>query len=148
MSMTTGRTLVLVAALLLAGCGSDDESSDRSGSAGTNDVIEIVETDFALDPETVMVEKAGEVTFRISNDGATTHALEIEGDGLEEESDAIAPGDSADLTVAVEAGEYELYCPIGNHREQGMEGTVEVGAGVEGATTGETETEEDSGYGG
>ncbi len=140
--------LALMAALLLAGCGSDDDSSDGSGTAAGGDVIEIVETDFALDPETLTVEKAGEVTFRIRNDGATTHALEIEGDGLEEESDEIAPGDSAELTVELEAGEYELYCPIGNHREQGMEGTLHVGAGAEGATTGGTETEEDSGYGG
>lgn len=145
--MKAGRVLALMIALLLAGCGNDDDSGDGS-SSGTGRVIEIVETDFALDPELVTVETAGEVTFRIRNDGKTTHSLEIESDDFEEESDEIAPGDSAELTVELDAGDYELYCPIGNHRDQGMEGTLDVGAEGEGATTGEAETEEDSGYGG
>ncbi len=35
-----------------------------------------------------------------------------------------------------------MYCPVGNHRAQGMEGTISVrsAAGGTGTTTGETET--------
>ena len=86
------------------------------------------------------------------NDGSVDHALEVEGGGVEEETDTIAPGESGELTVELAAGTYELYCPIGNHREQGVEGSVEVGggAGGGGATTGENdgETDDDSDGGG
>ncbi|HEX2097708.1 MAG TPA: plastocyanin/azurin family copper-binding protein [Rubrobacteraceae bacterium] len=54
------------------------------------------------------------------------HALEIEGNGIEEETDDIEPGGSAELEVNLEPGTYELYCPVGNHEERGMVGTVTV----------------------
>ena len=31
-----------------------------------------------------------------------------------------------DLSVDLEAGEYTYYCPVGSHRQQGMEGTLTV----------------------
>jgi len=92
------------------------------------------------------------VTFTVTNDGQETHALEVEGNGVEEKTDSIAPGDSGTLTVDLEPGEYEFYCPIDGHRAQGMEGKIVVGGSSSGAgsTTGETDTGEtdtgDSGY--
>ena len=139
---------IALLALALAGCGSDDSST----SAGTNSSLRVSETDFKLDPSSLTVDAAGTVTISAVNDGGTEHALEIEGSGVEEETDTIAPGESAEVTVELKPGRYEMYCPIGNHRELGMEGTIVVGgtagAGSTGATTGETETgEDDSGYG-
>jgi uncharacterized cupredoxin-like copper-binding protein len=79
-----------------------------------------------------------------------THALEVESESedLEEETDDIAPGGSAELTVELAAGEYELYCPIGNHKEQGMEGRLVVGGGGAGGgdDDGATTEESDSPY--
>lgn len=141
------RRSLLLLAVLLGGCGSDD--AEESG--GSAEAVEIVATDFAFAPDTVTVNEAGETTFRVVNEGATTHALEIEGGGVEEETDPIGPGESAELTVQLRAGEYELYCPIGNHRQMGMEGTLVVGGGGaadDGATTERTETDQDYGYGG
>jgi uncharacterized cupredoxin-like copper-binding protein len=145
------RVLVLLAAVLLAGCGSDDgndqAADDTTGVVGE---VELTATEFKFEPSTVELAKSGEMTFTLVNDGQLTHALEIEGQGIEEESDEIDGGASTDLTVDLEAGEYELYCPVGDHREQGMEGTLVVGgaAGGGGMTTEETETEESGGYGG
>ena len=63
----------------------------------------------------------------VTNDGQTTHALEVEGPGEEVETDALAPGESADLTVDLtQPGTYEMYCPIDGHRDQGMEGEITV----------------------
>ena len=136
--------------LALAACGSDSGSSDSSGGSGS--ALEVTETDFALAPAELAVDAEGEVTITAVNNGETEHALEIEGSGVEEETDTIAPGESAEVTVELKPGTYEMYCPIGNHRELGMEGTIVVGgsagAGSTGATTGETDTDEDdSGYG-
>ncbi|MCW4354678.1 plastocyanin/azurin family copper-binding protein [Hoyosella sp. YIM 151337] len=56
--------------------------------------------------------------------GDPPRALEIEGEGIEESSDTIGPGETTELTVTLELGTYELYCPFGNHQDQGM--TVEI----------------------
>jgi uncharacterized cupredoxin-like copper-binding protein len=121
---------LLALAICFAACGGDDEGENEGENAEASApamTIEIVETDFKLDPATVSLEQPGTYTFRAVNQGETTHALEIEGQGLEEETEDIEPGQSADLTVEItEPGEYEMYCPVGNHREMGMVGTVEV----------------------
>ena len=142
------KPIVLVAfALALAGCGSED-GSGTDGSDGS--ALEVSETEFALEPSSLSVDEAGEVTIRVVNDGEFEHALELEGEGVEEETGTLAPGESAELAVELAAGSYTIYCPIGNHREQGMEGTVVVAGGAGSAGTGATttgEADEDEGYG-
>jgi uncharacterized cupredoxin-like copper-binding protein len=133
------------AALLAAGCGSDDdESSGATTEASGGKTVDLSATEFAFDPKDVSVDAAGRVTFTVSNDGQETHALEVEGNGVEEETDSIAPGESGTLTVDLEPGEYELYCPIDGHREQGMEGTIVVGGAAGGAGTGTSTGEDDT----
>jgi uncharacterized cupredoxin-like copper-binding protein len=34
--------------------------------------------------------------------------------------------DKASVTVDLKAGDYEFYCPVGNHRAEGMEGKLTV----------------------
>jgi uncharacterized cupredoxin-like copper-binding protein len=135
----------LVLAVALAGCGGDDDSSSSSGGSQT---IEISLTDFALEPSQVSVEEPGTYTFRAVNDGQTVHALEVEGNGVEEETAELQPGDSAELTVELtEAGDYELYCPVGNHRDMGMEGSLQVGGTRGAGAVTEDEGEDDDGEG-
>jgi uncharacterized cupredoxin-like copper-binding protein len=141
--MRLSLVLSAVLALVLAGCGADEGEEEQAGPTGQT--IEIVETDFALDPADVQLEGPGTYTFRAVNEGETAHALEIDGMGIEEETEEFGPGESAELTVELtEAGEYELYCPVEGHKELGMEGTLTVGgaAGGGGTTTDETTTDE------
>ena len=64
------------------------------------------------------------------------------------------PGQTGALTVDLsKPGKYEWYCPVGRHREFGMEGeitTVAAGGGqtTTGTDTTKTDTTESSGYGG
>jgi len=88
-------------------------------------VINVDERDFTIEISTMEL-TAGTYTFVATNSGQTTHALEIEGQGLEEETADLAPGDSAELTVTLEPGEYELYCPVDGHKDRGMELDVTV----------------------
>ena len=128
--------LLAFLALVLAACGSggDDEEGNGTPAGEGAQTIEIVGTEFALEPATVELDEPG------------TYTLEIEGHGIEEEMEEIGAGESAELTVELtEAGEYEFYCPVGDHRHQGMEGTLVVG-GAGGAGTDETTTEDDGGY--
>ena len=93
-----------------------------------------------LQPPNVELDDAGTATFTVVNAGETTHALEIEGEG---ETDVLEPGDRAELTVDLEEGEYVMYCPVGDHRAMGMEGTIVVGSGTAGSSGGGTDTGED-----
>ena len=125
----TVRYLAVVAALsllLVAGCGGDDGEDATPTTTASAETFTISETDFALSPSTVTIDGPGTYTFEATNDGGTDHALEIEGNGVEEETDTIGPGESASVTVDLESGTYEMYCPIGGHRDQGMEGEVSV----------------------
>jgi plastocyanin len=140
---------VLVTALALAGCGGDDGTSASPSSARST--IEVHLSEYKLNPSTVSVDTPGTYTFKAVNDGQSVHALEIEGHGVEEETEDIQPGESAEITVDLqEAGDYELYCPVDDHRAMGMDGSVDVGgtdAGAGATTTGES-GDDNGGYGG
>jgi uncharacterized cupredoxin-like copper-binding protein len=145
--------LALFAVLALAACGSGSSESGTTGQAAGGQAISIGETEFKLDPSSVQVDQAGSVTFRVTNNGTIDHALEVEGQGVEEETETIKPGESAELTVDLSKdGSYEIYCPIDGHRDSGMEGTLTVGAAMGGGSTGTIEdegstTSGDDGYG-
>lgn len=120
-------TLVAMLVLFVTACGGSDDGNETTAAGGAAKTFEIVETEFQLEPSTVTLEAPGTYTFRAVNEGETEHALELEGEGLEEETENIAPGESAELTVEItDPGEYELYCPVGDHKDRGMEGTVEL----------------------
>jgi plastocyanin len=134
---------VAAGALGLAACGSsDDEGEDNAAPGGGGQALTISEVEYSLDPPTLEVDSTGEVTIRVTNDGSVVHSLEVENEdaGIEEETEDIQPGESAELTVNLsEDGSYEVYCPIDDHRQRGMEGTLTVGGGSAATTTDEDE---------
>jgi uncharacterized cupredoxin-like copper-binding protein len=126
----------IVIPLVLAACGGDDDSSSTSASSdtessttvsagGSGDTLDFSETEFKIDPADPTA-KAGNVTFNVTNDGQTVHNLEVEGNGVEEVTDDLQPGDNGVLSVDLQPGTYEIYCSIDSHREQGMEGELTV----------------------
>lgn len=132
-------------ALSVVGCGGDEASDDGAEGSGTARTVEIRETEFALTPDSVTLDAAGTYTLRAVNDGSVDHALEIEGNGVDDETETLAAGESGELTVELREGTYELYCPVGNHKEQGMVGRVVVGAAGAGGTTTNDETQTETG---
>jgi uncharacterized cupredoxin-like copper-binding protein len=139
------RLLLLgLALVLLPACGGEEGATgDEAGSGAT--VVDLALGEFTIEPSTIAVEP-GAYVFHVVNDGEAVHALEIEGPSGEVETGDLAPGESADLSVEFpEDGRYEIYCPVGDHRNRGMEGSITVGEGG-GMTPDETTSEEDSGY--
>ena len=125
-----------IGVLALAGCGGDDESSSSgSGSSGSSDSSSSgggEQLALAADPDGALAfdkktlnAKAGEVTINFENPATVPHAVEVEGNGVEEKTDVVTEG-KASLTADLEPGTYEFYCPVGDHREEGMEGTLTV----------------------
>jgi plastocyanin len=143
------RLLILLPlSLLLAACGGS--SSTSNGGGPVQQTIQISEKEYSLDPGTVTVSKTGTYEFRVTNNGTIAHALELEGNGVEEKTGDIQPGTATTLRVTLaKDGSYELYCPIDGHRSQGMKGTLSVGSGSAsgGTTTNDAGTTTSRGYG-
>lgn len=117
---------VAMIALVAVACTPDDTNG---GPAAEGDgFIDVTLTEFAIDMPATGVE--GEVTFRITNDGDMDHGFVVAGDGVDEQIvDSVRPGTTETLTVALAPGTYTVWCPIGDHREQGMEARIEVTVG-------------------
>src|SRR2546426_7555764 len=75
----------------------------------------------------------GVVTFTVTNAGSIPHALEVEGEGIEQETEVIQPGAHATLTLTLKPGTYEVYCPVGedSHKKLGMDTRLKVEGGAE-----------------
>ncbi len=134
------RTITLLLATgALAGCGGADEdgggesaappatttSAEPAPPASGDGAERVVLTDFAIDPANPKL-KPGKVTFDVVNEGSAPHALEIEGAGIEEETEVLDGGGSATLEADLKAGSYEWYCPVANHADIGMKGKLTV----------------------
>jgi uncharacterized cupredoxin-like copper-binding protein len=149
------RTLVLALvaafALSLAACGDDNDEGGAGGGTGTEEevtpepqggaaaTVKLTETEFKIDPAQLQVTKSGVIEFDVQNEGGVTHALEVEGNGVEEETEDIPAGQNASLKVELDPGSYELYCPIDGHKDKGMTGDLNVG--LSRGTGGESEEE-------
>jgi plastocyanin len=70
--------------------------------------------------------KPGTVTIDMDNPSDVPHAVEIEGQGVEEEGEVVEKGGVSTVTADLEPGEYEYYCPVGNHEAEGMKGTLTI----------------------
>ena len=70
--------------------------------------------------------KAGKVTITMANESSLPHAIELEGDGVEEQGETVEKGGTSTVTAELEPGEYEFYCPVPGHKEGGMTGTLTV----------------------
>ena len=88
--MRTVAALLVSVVFALAGCGGDGDGETTNGTS--SQTLSISESDFTLTPSTVTVDAPGTYTFEAMNDGGVDHALEIEGNGIEERTDTIAPG--------------------------------------------------------
>jgi plastocyanin len=152
MRFAVAGILALVGLLAAAGCGSGGGGQTGTGAAGGGQSISIAAADFSLDPSKIQIDQPGTYTIQLTNNGKTGHALEVEGQGVEEKTDTINPGDTTQLIVEItKAGTYEFYCPVDGHRALGMEGTLTLGsggsAGGTGTDDGGSSTGKSSGYG-
>jgi plastocyanin len=151
-----GKPMLVLAAILAslvliaAGCGGDDDDNGGGGGGGGSGDSSGADTGDAssggggggggatklkltADPggalkfdKTELTAKPGKVTITMDNPSDVPHAVEVEGNGVEEETKTLTNG-TADVTVDLKAGKYEFYCPVDGHKAGGMEGTLTVG---------------------
>src|SRR3954470_21112808 len=141
--MRTIPILVAVLALVLAGCGGSSNKNAGSNTSGTSTPASTpasgggggaasgtlalaAPADGSLKfDKTTLTAKAGKVTINFDNPASVPHAVEVEGNGVEQKSDEITSSKTS-LTVDLKPGKYEFYCPVPGHRQAGMEGTLTV----------------------
>jgi plastocyanin len=136
----------------VAGCGGDDDDGGGGGGGGggADTAAGTTETQtedtgggasggaaqtlkISADPggalkfdKTSLSAKAGKVTIEMDNPSDLPHAVEIEGNGVEVAGDTVTKDGVSKATADLKPGEYDFYCPVGNHRDAGMEGTLTV----------------------
>jgi hypothetical protein len=132
--LVLGTTLAALTCLALAGCG----GSHATGASGAA-VVGVTERDFRISaPRTV---QAGDVTFRVHNDGPDAHEflivragdqkLPMRTDGLTVNEEVLQhrepgslepgqPGEVRTLSVHLTPGRYVLFCNMSGHYLGGM----------------------------
>jgi uncharacterized cupredoxin-like copper-binding protein len=133
---------VLVVAVAAACGGSGDDGPPPTPASPVGGALDVRAFEWGFDPEAIVLERGEAVTITLRNEGDIIHNLQIEGleaSGVRSESTGgqeagegellvwADDGDVGTLTFTPEsAGSYEFYCTIGNHRQLGMEGEIEV----------------------
>ncbi len=95
-------------------------SSPASQPRGHQVAVQMTDFHLALSDQTLT---PGTYTFAAINAGHDEHAIEIDGPGVSDQRTpgVVQPGQSASLTVTLQPGKYDIYCPVGDHRAMGME---------------------------
>ena len=143
MRLLSLTALLCSLAIVAAGCGGDDNSSSSSSSSGSDTSTTEQSSGggggaaqtlkISADPggalkfdKSSLTAKAGKVTIVMDNPSSLPHAVEIEGNGVEEEGETVEKGGVSKATATVKAGTYEFYCPVDGHKQAGMKGTLTV----------------------
>jgi plastocyanin len=145
MRLLSLTALLCSLAIVAAGCGGDDNSSSSSSSGSDTSTTEqssggggggggAAQTlKISADPggalkfdKSSLTAKAGKVTIVMANPSSLPHAVEIEGNGVEEVGETVEKGGVSKATATVKAGAYDFYCPVDGHRAAGMEGKLTV----------------------
>jgi len=146
--------IVILAAPVAAGCGSDDDGGDggeaaapaptatQTAAPAADRALTIRMTEFAFDPKDA-VAKAGSVTITAPNDGKVVHelvllktdedpaALPKKGDEVDESTAVgeiadVEPGSTKKATFKLVPGNYAMVCALPGHYEGGMYGSLTV----------------------
>jgi uncharacterized cupredoxin-like copper-binding protein len=118
----------LVFTLVLAACTGKSRSQNHEVHTQTNGsdaTIEVSaqELSFSLEGSQLT---GGLVTFVVHNNGFMPHDFAIHGNGVDEKTPTLQPGESATLTVNLEPGSYTYECTMPGHAQAGMTGTFTV----------------------
>ena len=121
----TTATTILVGAVMVPGCGSE-EQPQPGATPRDAEQLTVTETDFELAPADATIPNAGRVTIRAVNRGKAPHALTLETPRGDRSTKTLEPGQAGTVSADVEAGRYTWYCPVADHRQLGMTGTLTV----------------------
>lgn len=143
-SMASVAVTVGAVSLLSAACGDDDD--DEGGAAEGE--VNVVLSEFIVEPDPASA-SAGEITFVVDNQGGETHEfvvveagsadeLPLDDDGAFDEAafgednvlgevEDLASGDTQELTLDLEPGDYVLLCNVVDEEDTEVESHFDEG---------------------
>jgi uncharacterized cupredoxin-like copper-binding protein len=88
--------------------------------------VPVTEVEFKIElPSTTL--SAGTYTFDLTNKGHVGHDLAFNGPGVDnKKTPVITPGKTAQLTVDLKRGTYDVYCSVPGHKQAGMDVKLKV----------------------
>jgi uncharacterized cupredoxin-like copper-binding protein len=98
-------------------------SSGNAGDSATSDQFTVESHDIFFQPKEIEIPANQDVKILLPNLGVSAHDFSIDELGIHQ---AIAPGETAEVTINAPAGTYEFYCSVPGHKEAGMVGTLVV----------------------
>jgi plastocyanin len=136
--MSAGIALT-AAALAVGACGGDDKQSESKSTpestpteaatkaSGGGETLKIAApADGSLKfTQSAWTAEAGKVKIDFDNPSTVPHAVDVDGNGVDKVTKTITQGKAA-VTVDLKPGTYTIFCPVGNHRQSGMEGKLTV----------------------
>lgn len=127
------RFVPLAFLLFLVACSAPDEGgAGVEAGAGGGVPVEVTLTSYEIEIGDSV--PAGEVVFELTNDSDHDHGFAITGNDVDETLvDQVEPGSTTEASIELEPGTYTVWCPIGDHRDQGMEAELTVTEGSDGA---------------
>ena len=151
-----------ITALLVAGCGDDDEggvTEDSAASAAvevdgqpanykgaetvTGEAVEMEEDEYYFEPTVLSGEPGQKVTVEITNEGDEEHNFTVEDQGIDEDT---GPGESTTVKAEIpDSGMVPFYCSY--HETENMRGALAV-TGEEPPASESASPDSGGGYGG
>src|SRR2546428_4165809 len=98
-------------------------AATTTAPASQGTTVQVTEQEFKITLASTEV-KAGKITFDSKNVGKIQHDLAIV--GRNERTKLISPGASAQLTVDLKPGTYELYCTVAGNKAARMDVKIQV----------------------
>jgi plastocyanin len=144
--MATIVLAALAAALILA-CGGEEEpdyggDQGGDGSTDTGQTFEVTANDFSFTPDGLSVSTREPFEVVLTNNGNAPHTFTIDEFKVEAE---VAAGEKQTISVAPTlSGEFAFYCRF--HKQQGMEGVVNISGAAGPTEDAPTETSVDDSY--
>lgn len=91
--------------------------------------VRMVAKEYAFQPKSLKVKPGEKVTVTLVNQGTTPHSIEFAlPEGMTALQKTVPPGDTGTLefTAPSKPGTYEFDCPVADHKQHGMKGTLTV----------------------
>jgi len=113
---------IAAASILVPGLGCSDGEPLPAVEGPTVSGPSVVGTEMRFTPDRVAV-KAGTIPVTLTNKGTVLHDLRIDEQPFVIEA---GPGETAQGTITLTPGRYEIFCSLPGHKEAGMKGVLEV----------------------
>ena len=94
-------------------------------SAATTVNLRSSKTKLAFNHKTLTA-KHVKVTLVMANPSSISHAIAVEGHGIDKDGKTVGKGGTSRVTVRLKKGTYTFYCPVDGPKAAGMKGKLVV----------------------